>query len=569
MKAIKIYLIFFFVTLVFQNCSDLLDRDPETNTTLEYEGIFKNTHSAPGFLNRAYNYLPSGFSFMGDAMLASACDEAKHSDAGSLIHLLNNNAISPTYNPDNVWDNMYRGIRICNIFLKELDPNRGLIGKYNSIPQADRDNYKGQALFLRAFFHFELIKRYQNIFCVSKVLDPLQEEEIFDIPQSDFQDAANFIANDCDSAAKYLPTILKDKEANAGRPTKAAPMALKSRLLLYAASPLNNPDRNVELWAKAEKAAKDVYDNASSLGLVLLSDYGKIFSTPYNEEVIFATKADNTNTIEQNNFPISYQGKGLTNPTQELVDCYAMVSSTYASPMSGYVATDPYGLAGKKREARFYATILFNNQDFKGAKVESYVGGKDGLYSTSTASKTGYYLRKFVAPDVDLTLGQTVRHSWILFRYAEIILNYAEARNEVLDSPGSDKLLHDLLNLIRLRAGLRNFRSSSEYIKSKDEMREYIKLERRKELALEEHRFWDLRRWKDVSALQAAIHGVKIQKVQNGSDSLGNPIYSFTYESFKVEDRSFDEKFLWYPIPRAEVLKYENKGIVIKQNAGW
>lgn len=573
MRTIKIYIGLFIILLGAAGCEDTLDRDPQTNTALEYEEVFKDPHMAPGFLNHAYNYLPIGFSRMGDALFASASDEAKHSEGGSLIQLFNNDAISATANPDNVWYDMYYGIRICNIFLKEIDERNGLIARYNSIPNDQRSNFKAQAWFLRAFFHFELLKRYQNIFCVDKVLDPFNEGELFDVPQSNFHDAVRFIANDCDSAVLYLPDRHTDKTKDQyGRPTKAAPLALKSRLLLYAASPLNNPEQKKELWEKAEEVAKQLYDNASTYGITLLEkgNYAQVFTTPFNSEVIFAAKTENSNVLEQYNFPISYQGKGLTNPTQELVDCYVMHATSYENPMVDYSEEDPYALTGKrKREARFYATVLHNDASFKNAKVESFVGGKDGLYATSTATKTGYYLRKYLSSGIALEKNDKIYRSWILFRYAEIILNYAEARNEVLDSPADDKLLHDLLNLIRNRAELRPFTSKTSYIKDKAEMREYIKLERRKELAMEEHRFWDLRRWKEETTLKAPVHGMRIQRVEDGVDAENNPVYKFTYEKFKVEDRYFDTKFYWYPIPRAEILKYKSKGIEVKQNEGW
>lgn len=574
MKTINIYIISILVLCAFSACSDYLDRDSDTDTSLNYDDIFKDKHAAPGFINNAYNYLPVGFYRTEDALFASATDEAKHSEGGSLIQLFNNNAISTSTNPDNAWVDMYKGIRICNIFLKELDPNNGLIVKYNSIDQTPsnkaRDNFRGQALFLRAFFHFELLKRYQNIFCVNEVLDSFKEDEIYDIPQSTYEEAVEFIVNDCDSAYKYLPETLVDETL--GRPSKAAPLALKSRLLLYAASALNNPDNDKAKWARAEAAAKDLYDKASTpLKLALLDkgQYAKIFTTPYNEEVIFATKAENTQQIEKNNFPISYQGKGLTNPTQDLVDSYVMTSTTYAEPMRDYDPANPYGTTTRLREDRFYATILYNNATFKGSKVETFVGGKDGLYSTSTATKTGYYLRKFVSADIDLSKVDALYRSWVLFRYAETILNYAEARNEVLDSPANDQLIHDLLNLIRNRAGLRPFRTKSEYITSKDEMRKYIRKERRVEFAMEEHRFWDLRRWKDIDALKAPVRGVRIERTQDGVDVSNNPVYKFSYEYFQVEKREFDTKFYWYPIPRAEILKYRNRGINIQQNPGW
>jgi hypothetical protein len=539
------------IITVQTSCSDYLDKDSQVDTNLNYEQIFEDPHLAPGFLNNAYNHLPDGFSRLNGALLAAACDEAKHSDAGAAIQLFNNNAVSPSYNPDDVWSEMYAGIRQCNIFLKELN---GRIAESNSIPEKDRPAFRGQALCLRAFFHFELLKRYQNIIYVDTVLNPFEEEEIYSFKQLPFKEAVEKIAADCDEAAD---TPLPDRwdDANKGRTTKATALAIKARLLLYAASPLNNPENDKALWERAEAASKAIYDARSAFGLGLSSDYGTIFTTPYNSEIIFAAQASNRNDIETNNFPISYQGNGYANPSQDLVDAYSMTGTYYDNPMNGYNPDNPYN----NREDRFRATVLYNDVSFKDSKVESFVGGKDGLYATSSATKTGYYLRKFLVPSINLEKGENARRSWILYRYAEVILNYAEARNEALDNP-NDKTLHDLLNLIRNRAKLRPFRNANEYIKDKDEMRDYIKHERRIELAMEEHRFWDLRRWKDAeTVLNKPLQGMRIEKTDEG----------FTYMPFQVEQRSFDPKFYWYPVPRSEVLKYKSQGIDLIQNPGW
>lgn len=556
-NTITLWLLLLMSILSQTSCSDFLDKDPKTDTNLTYVQIFTDPHLAPGFLNDAYSLLPDGFNRVGSAMLAAACDEAEHSDAGSEIRLFNSNSISASYNPDDVWDAMYKGIRKCNIFLQELD---GLIAEYNSIPENNRPNYRGQAIFLRAFFHFELLKRYRNIIYVDQVMDPFNEEDVYSFPQLDFQDAVNKIVADCDSAKSLLPEKITADE-DRGRPSKAAPMALKARMLLYAASPLNNPTNDLALWQRAENAAKEIYDNKSVMGISLMSkgSYGKIFTEPYNSEIIFATQASNRNDIEAANYPISYQGNGYINPSQDLVEAYVMASTAYNNPMNGYDPANPY----TKLEDRFAASVLYNNAPFKGTYIETFVGGKDGLYATNTATKTGYYMRKFLVPDINLEKNETARRPWIFFRYAEVILNYAEARNEVLDMP--DAIVYKLLNEIRARTGLRNNLSASQLtgadgLSPKEEIRNYIKHERRIELAFEEHRFWDLRRWKDAEiVLNKPLRGISIEKNETG----------FTYTPFEAAQRVFEPKFYWYPIPRMEILKYKNKGIELRQNAGW
>jgi hypothetical protein len=171
-------------------------------------------------------------------------------------------------------------------------------------------------------------------------------------------------------------------------------------------------------------------------------------------------------------------------------------------------------------------------------------------------------MRKFLVPDINLEKSETAHRPWIFFRYAEVILNYAEAHNEVY---GPDATVYKLLNEIRNRVSLRNNLAASQLtgadgLSPKEEIRNYIKHERRVELALEEHRFWDLRRWKEAeTVLNRPLKGMLIEKTGD----------TFTYTPFDVAQRTFDRKFYWYPIPRAEILKYKSKGIDLKQNPGW
>ncbi len=359
-----IYILSAFFALLFVSCSDYLDKEADESTTLNYKQIFSDVHYAAGFLDNAYNHLPDGYSRFGGAMLAEACDEAVCSNAGAAINLFNKDAINTTTNPDDVWDDMYRGIRKCNIFLKELDPDSGIIVKTNSIVVSDgkvnvRDYYKGQALFLRAFFHFELLKRYGRIFCVDKVLNPYNENEIYNVKQSTYDEAVEFIVKDCDAASALMPTAYPD-DSYKGRPISYTPLALKSRVLLYAASPLNNPSNDKTKWKRAADAAKVL------IGKYSLTTLSKIFTEVYNAEVIFAAKASNRNDIESYNYPVSYQGSGYMSPTEDLVSAFGMTSATYSGRLTGYDAADPYSLTNtKKREDRLRYTVFYNKAVLK------------------------------------------------------------------------------------------------------------------------------------------------------------------------------------------------------------
>jgi hypothetical protein len=559
-KFINIVLVSF-TLLSMLSCADYLDKDIEVDTQLSYEEIFSDVHYAPGFLNNIYNNLPDGYSRFGGAMLAAACDEAVCSDAGATINLFNKNAINSTNNPDDVWETMYRGIRKCNIFLNELESD-GIIATSNSIPVIKegvkvRDYYKGQALFLRAFFHFELLKRYGNIFYVTKVLDPFNEEELFAEPQLSFDKAVELLVADCDSASVLMPASYPD-DSYKGRPVSMTPLALKSRVLLYAASPLNNPENDKAKWKRAADAAKVVIESKKySLGSL-----SSLFTAIYNPEIIFAAKADNRNDIERYNYPVSYQGSGFMNPTQDLVAAFGMTAKTYKNRYNDYKEEDPFSLVNpKKREDRLKYTVFYNGSRLKDTLVASYVGGKDGLFSSPTATKTGFYMSKFIDPSLDLAKGNTSQRAWVYMRYAEILLNYAEALNEYDNAANLSEVM-DVLDELRNRANLRPFDGGDKTIlRDQSEMRKYIKQERRLELAFEEHRFWDLRRWKDAeNVLNQPVKGLRITK-----DDAGN----YFYTVFDADTRVFDPKMYWYPIPRKEVLKYQNAGKTIVQNPGW
>lgn len=549
------------LAVIHQSCSDFLDKDPLTDTNLTREEIFSDERLAPGFLNSVYNYLPDGYSRFNGAMLAAASDEAVCSNSGSPIHLFNKNAINATTNPDDVWDDMYRGIRACNMFLQELGPD-GIITQTNSIPDLKegvkvRDYFKGQALFLRAFFHFELLKRYGNIFYVSKVINPFNENELYGGVQTPFHQTVDSIVADLDSAASLMPVAYPD-DSYRGRPVRWTPLALKSRLLLYAASPLNNPENDLNKWKRAADAAKVIIDTRR-YSLVTLS---RIFSEPYNPEILFSSRVENRNDIERFNLPVSFQGSGFMNPTHDLVAEFGMAARTHINRMVDFNVNDPYSLINpRKREDRLRFTVFFNGSRLKDTVVASFVGGKDGLFSTPTATQTGYYMSKFVDQSLDMSKGNTSLRHWIHIRYAEILLNYAEALNEHDNTAGFSAIIAEL-DRLRNRANLRTFDTADRnLLRNKTEMRNYIKRERRIELAFEEHRFWDLRRWKDAeTVLNKPVKGMRITR-----DSSGN----FIYTTFDVENRAFDPKMYWYPIPRKEILKYRNAGKTIIQNPGW
>lgn len=222
------------------------------------------------------------------------------------------------------------------------------------------------------------------------------------------------------------------------------------------------------------------------------------------------------------------------------------------APDSGYDPDNPY----QDRDPRLAQTVVTNNSMFKGRAVEIWRGGKDGPPG-SNATPTGYYLRKYVIEDVSLDPNNTTtqQHTWVLFRYAEVLLNYAEAVNEAYGPQGTAAGLNmsatEAVNMVRERVDMPPLQEGL----GRGEFRQKVREERRVELAFENHRFWDIRRWQIGPSTQE-IYGVNI-------DRLGEN--NFEYERVLVEDRVWNDRMYLYPIPQNEVFINES----LEQNPGW
>jgi hypothetical protein len=505
------------------------------------EDQYWNLNSAArGQLNLGYTFLQDGYNRYNGAMLAAGSDEAVNSNLNSSVNIFNNGTWSSLRTLDDNYAINYNGIRQVNVFLANSH-------RANIVPLTDIPRLRGEAFFLRAFFHFELWKRYGGIIIADHVFTTTDN---LDLPRNTSQETLNQIIKDCDSASTTLPlSVTQYGAGDKGRATKAAALALKSRALLYAASPLNNPSGDITLWQKAAAVSRELIDTKAHS---LLASYVNIFNfttAAYNSEVIFATAATLRNDIETNNAPISYNGAlGLTNPTQELVDAYGMKNGLpITDPASGYNPADPY----KDRDPRFALSVIYDGALFKGTAVSTAVDGKDGIGKSVNATKTGYYMRKFLSESAswNQTTNATVRRPWVIFRYGETLLNYAEAQNEAV---GPDASVYDAINQVRKRAGIANVPEGL----SKDQMRQRIRNERRVELAFEEHRFFDVRRWKTGETdLGKAVTGMRI--ANTGTIN--------SYERFTVETRIFNERMYRYPIPQAEI----NNAPKLQQNPGY
>jgi hypothetical protein len=283
-----------------------------------------------------------------------------------------------------------------------------------------------------------------------------------------------------------------------------------------------------------------------------------IFTKPNNDEVIFSGSVTQTNSFEQSNLPPSFGGSGQINPSQNLAEAFETGTGyPISDPGSGYRVNEPT----YRRDKRFEYFIGINGCRInKAGRIESYLSGKDGLDAKSTSTtKTGYYIRKFMDPNADLQNGRTLAtHFWVHFRYAEILLNYAESMAHaygVTTLPAGYTLsAYDALKLIRDRVGV-----SSTPLKSLsvEAFIERVKNERRVELCFEGHRFWDVRRWKDGEKyFNGNLTGLRLTK---------NADKTYTYETFVVENRVFNEKMYVMPIPYSEILNSK----LLEQNPEW
>lgn len=494
----------------------------------------------PGF-GRGFEY----------AMWSSVTDESIYTNNdGSWVLQQGQLAADNTGIAGTLWARSYRGIRDCNYALS-------VINQLTTLSAGHKSQLIGELEFIRAFRYLDLIRNYGGVVLigdkVTQLTDNLQDPSLF--KRATIAASIQYAVSQFDDAASRLP-LNNGSTWALGRATKGAALALKSRLLLYAASPLYNAGT----WADAAAAAKAVMDlNKYSLSQ---SGYKNLFLDQNNNEIIFE-RLYTVNTarhvcLEISNGPNGYDGWGGNTPLQNMVDAYEMNNGKpITDPTSGYDPQNPY----VNRDPRFYATILYNGAPYRGRNVQTFLpGGQDSNQGPSNwnASLTGYYLRKFMNDNypIDNPWNVAGGQPWIYIRYAEILLNYAEAQNEAV---GPDASVYAAINSIRQRASV-NMPPLTPGL-TQDQMRTAIRSERQVELAFEEHRFYDVRRWKIASTTEnVPAYGI-IPTVNAASPS------GYTYTSkIALAGRSFTDKEYWLPIPLAEIQASNNQ---LQQNPGY
>lgn len=550
------------LTVSVSSCSKFNNTGPleAPNESYVFDSTDRNGFYAEQFLSDIYAGMPNGYNRIDGNLLDAATDDAVTSQDGTQIDLFTKSFLSTTSNPDDSWSNNYAGIRKVNLFLSRID--------VVPVP-AKIAFWKPEARFLRALFYFELVKRYGGVPLIGDAV--LDANAPGNFTRNSFEECVNYIVAECDSIrgkVKTEPLAAGDY----GHASTSVVMALKARVLLYAASPLYNGGNiggsaaqkaaqgyaayDADRWNKAAQAAKDIITLNK---FALETSFNNVFTVRKNNEVMFAYLRAITTDVETANGPVGYStagnGNGRTSPTQNLVDAFPMNNGkAITDATSGYNAAAPY----MGRDPRMGNTVLYNGINWLSRPLQTFEGGLDKPNRNTTQTKTSYYLRKFLGDFTSATQYSNQNHNFPIFRYAEVLLNYAEALNEY-SGPVAD--VYTQLRNIRKRAGIVIGTDGNYGLKAnmtKDEMREAIRTERRLEMAFEEQRFWDLRRWKIAGqVLNTTLQGMKITRSATGT---------FTYQKVPVAPISFaDPKMYFYPIPFSEINKNSN----LVQNTGW
>ena len=541
------------IALVSSACGDFLDTSIDRNST--GQTITTNYSSIWGFGRAFYTPLGYGFGMIDSNIFATASDEAQQTSAQSNVIYFNKGMLNENINPlFTYYRNFYEGIRAANFFLDYVGDGKGeaLLAQNRNLV-TDKVNYerdlqslawfKAEAHVARAYYYAELAKMYGGV--------PIVHSHIDDgtmIRRSTYDEVVDYIVNEIDTYKDSLAVDWKEFTDREGRFTLGVALAIKARVLLYAASPLHNPENDPAKWEAAAAAANDLITH-KDLSYSLADSYGNFFigANPLNSpESIYIVRRSQSNNMEKSNYPIATQGgKSGATPTHNLVAAYEYIGTP--DPSNPYANRDP----------RLAASIVTNGSTWNGRLIDQAAGGTDDM-ANANASKTGYYLKKFLTDNLNLTQGQVAQHNWVAYRWGEVLLNYAEAMNEAYGPDavpsGYTMSARQALQQVRDRAS----KKLPQVIASdKDSFRDAVKHERRVELAFEDHRYWDLLRWKDaMDVLNKPVLGVEISREGQG----------WSYKVVEVATRTFYEKNYYLPFLRSEI---ENSNNTLEQNPNY
>ncbi len=609
--------------LLLQSCSKkFLDTKPLN--AYPSDATWQDAGLAQAFVTNAYNGFGNGG--FDEQQLSALSDEAVFVHPGRGINVINEGSLSPSNlgweSPTYQWHAMYNYIRTCNVSLEKL-----YLHEFDNNELNDR--LRGEAHFMRAYFFQQILRYYGAAPIVDHTYDINQD---YSIARNTYEECVNFIVQDCDSAV----LLLTGKELEQGRATPNAALALKSRVLLYAASDLHdvptmkansptlsgysNPEflgyvtgDRVARWQAAQDAAKVLIDAGGGYKLDLTAPVSAVdgeanyvsmamgggssapgvdasaaiellFERNFSSQVVSGGPGTDGTSVGLDNGPNGYHNWAGNAPIQELVDDYEMMDGTKFDWSNPTQKADPY----VNRDPRLYATVLFDGADWKprdkitsnpdpANQIQSgqYQGPTSMMPGLDTrqspvenwnASWTGYYQRKFTDPNPNLVDNNTRQYiPWPFLRYTEVVLNYIETCIEL----GQDAEARIWLNKIRFRAGMPAVTASGSAL------RDIYRNERRVELAFEEHRYHDARRWMIApTTLNRKVIDINVVgKLKPGAMAPSpyrhdKSAYTYTYTPFTddgLESRTWVDKMYFRPIDRNEV----NQNLKLVQNPGY
>lgn len=576
-RIFSVYLLILTLVILHSCNNDFLDKPPSVDVTEDI--IFSNETQVTTFVAATYQEsIPCGYPIdygtnmrVYGAVLGAICDEAEAGNPWTSAHNWNNgtvNASTIMMDEDDRFDLRWKAIRRCNILLERI----------HTVPEASNEfmnQVEGEARFMRALLYFEGVKRYGGIPIISKRLNPSDE---ISIPRSSIEECIEFIVQDCDEAIRLLPA--SQPSSMRGRATKGAALALKSRTLLYAASPLFNSatpymdfgeNNNLicfgnyeqKRWQDAADAAKATLEWAANSECKLLTRYGAesnyvmVTEEQDNEEIILANKAfggwgrwDQVYGIIMPRFAGGWSNGGMSVPLN-FVRFYEKKDGTKQEwQMDG---GDNLLAMYEELDPRFRQTVAYH-----GSIWNTEIGVVDLREGSTQAGRQfcpgSHYMRKLIPHSLLFNGSNYPIMNWIVFRLAEIYLNYAEALNEANNGPTNEA--YQSIDLVRARSGMPPLPRGL----SKEEFRERVRNERAVELAFEEHRFWDIRRWKIADqdgVMKGDFYGLKINPADGDSGE-------YNYKPYVFETRIWHDKMYLHPFKIEEIYK----GYLV-QNPGW
>ena len=581
--------------MVLSSCEDafgdFLDKQPSNELTKEEVlgdfTLVEQNH------NDTYNFLLNGANRINSSWLDAATDLAESSIGTSgtrtTFNIGNYYGSGGAAELTSPWESRYRGIRKCNITIATLEADSlnklRPADKTDSLYNVQKNNFISEARFLRTYFYWELFLRYGPVPLVTTELDPNGDLMTGYTTRPDLKTFMNYLFQEVLTCKSGLKTYDEtNNETYAGEVNKPTADALYVRMMLYMASPRFAPESGVT-WEQAKNAAESFINSYGKLYKLETRTNGGV--SAYNNAWLLTTYTDqNPEVIFFRNdpvigwsgistdTPVGEGGQGGLCPSQNLVDMYDMADGS--APFTQYDATGApvyvndaptiNAASGytdqsmwQNRDPRLASTILYQGVEWGQATstktniIDVVYGHRDNPIGNQNATPTGYYVRKYI-PETILSSnhGGTAKRLWKIFTYSEILLSYAEALNEVNYAANKGKIC-DLLDQIRHRAGITGNVADRTDLNSQEAMRNFIHKERTIELAFEEHRWWDVRRWNVAGeALGRDIYGVNV-----AADG--------TITRKVAQTRKWQDRFYLYPIPEAEVWKIGQDF----QNDGW